>query len=143
MLFIIDCKAQTKPVDPYASVGLSLIKSIDSKTKAEDLESYFDSSLHGDLLKEELTAFINEVLPIIETADFYTTKINYPGRAYNTNIHNPVKVISYGDLRFLFKDEKDFLIDDWKYIKKEKQNESPGEMEVKIPPPPPPPPGGN
>ncbi len=153
-LFVIyllanNCLGQLLLKDEYAEIGLKLLKYTTKETSIEELEKYFDPSLRTDSLRKELSIFKSEVIKYQDRAEHYLVKMNdtFPNMVYNINIHNPKKKEIFGDLRLMFKDNTDYLIDGWIYFpsrdepkidKSDFEGISP--ITKSVPPPPPSPP---
>lgn len=137
--FALTAFAQENNIDPYAEFSLNFIKSINTETKIADLVKNFDDSLKTDSLRIKLKIFKDEILKYKSRSEYYIVKIDRPFMFYNINIHDPKSKTLFGDLRLVFRDNVDFLIDDWIYfIEQDKPKESgPKLKSTPLPPPPP------
>lgn len=124
--------------DPYAKICFKFSKDLNSEIEISELVKYFDDSQKTDSLKFKLSECIDEIKINREKIEYYITKFDRPNLVfYNVNLYNPKEKLTFGDLRIVFKDKKDFLIDDWIYLKETDANDN--AEDNKLPPIPPPP----
>jgi len=103
--------------DPYATFSVNFIKSINKKT-IQKLKENFNDSLQNDSLIGELERFKADMLMYSGKLEYHTVKIDKPYNYYVITIYNHDLKEQFGELRLVFYDEKDFLIDDWVYFNK-------------------------
>ena len=104
--------------DPYANICLKFSQDLNSDIKISELLKYFDDSQKTDSLKIKLIACRKDIKRHRDKVEYYITKFERPNLVfYNINLNNPYEKLTFGDLRIVFKDQNDFLIDDWVYLK--------------------------
>ncbi|MDF1548521.1 MAG: hypothetical protein P1P88_11915 [Bacteroidales bacterium] len=119
ILFITSLSnAQTLKEDPYAIFCLNFVRLINSETTIDGLMFNFNPALRNDSLRIKLADFKSEIVRYKSSAHYYLVKFNRPSLFfYNIFIHDPDKKLSFGNLRLVFFNTDDFLIDDWIYFK--------------------------
>lgn len=104
--------------DPYAKICFKFSKDLNSEIETSELVKYFDDSQKTDSLKFKLSECRDEIKKNREKIEYYITKFDRPKLVfYNVNLYNPKEKLTFGDLRIVFKDKNDFLIDEWIYLK--------------------------
>lgn len=124
--------------DPYAKICLKFSQDLNSEINISELVKYFDDSQKTDSLKIKLSKCREDIKKYSDKIEYYITKFDRPNLVfYNVNLHNPKEKLTFGDLRIVFKDNKDLLIDDWIYLKETNTTDDEDESELpSIPLPP-------
>lgn len=122
LFFFSIANAQMENFDPYAKFCLNFVETINQESEVENLMKNFNSSLRDDDLKNQLSTFKTNYLAIKPLSETYIAKANDPAKFYyNVQIYNRDNNEPYADVRFLFQDFDDYLIDGWEYIPTPKQ----------------------
>ncbi|WP_319501665.1 hypothetical protein [uncultured Draconibacterium sp.] len=124
--------------DPYAKICFKFSQHLNSDTEISELVKYFDDIQKTDSLKIKLYKCREKLKTNRDNIEYYITKFDRPNLVfYNVNLNNPAEKLTFGDLRIVFKDKKDFLIDDWIYLGETASNDNEDENELpSIPIPP-------
>lgn len=146
-LLALSAYSQVNSVESYEEFCRNFILSIDETTEIDELETYFDERLQSATLRSKLEIFKSEIVKYKSRSEYYIIKVDNPLLFYNIHVYDPDTKESYGNLRLLFEDQSDYLIDDWIYLIEQKELESmdsnleelsPIEYSNPLPPPPPP-----
>ena len=140
--FILCSFSVFSQTDKFENQSLKFAKMIIQSNSISEIEKLLNDSLHGDLLSNDILLTRKHLIEFSDRIEFYVVKINAPIPIYNINLHDPKALEQFGDLRIMFTNEKDLLIDKWKFFEKRnpKLDNNEEEMPSKLPPRPPAPP---
>lgn len=145
--FTVSGFSQINSNEDYEEFCYSFISSTLSNKNIDELEKHFDDNLKSESLRENLEIFKSEIIKCDSRSEYLLSIIDRPFLFYNINIYDPKTGSSFGNLRLVFKDQDDFLIDDWIYLIDQNKLESidseleelpPASFSNPLPPPPPP-----
>lgn len=123
LLLSTAASAQMENFDPYAKFCLNFVQSIHQETEVENLMKNFNSGLRDKNLRNQLDKFKTDYLLIKSVSETYIAKANDPSKFYyNVQIYNKTTNEPYSDIRFLFQNYDDYLIDGWEYIPAQTQD---------------------
>ncbi len=135
IIFGVFCQSgysQSLQDDPQAKICLKFSQDLNSEIKISELVKYFDDSQKTDSLKIKLSECREDIKTQRAKVEYYITKFDRPNLVfYNVNLHYSKEKLTFGDLRIVFKDNKDLLIDDWIYLKE--TNITDDEVESELP----------
>ena len=103
-------------VDEYKATAEEFVRRIKDSASISEIEVMLNDSLHGEDLVQQIHLIREELKSTHGRIWFYTIKVSAPMPLYNINLHNPKKRGTYGDIRIMFTNEDDLLIDKFQFF---------------------------
>lgn len=106
--------------DPYVSICFKFSEDLNSDFELSKLKNYFANDLRTDSLLTILSSCRLELEKNRDRISYYITRFERTNLFfYNISLDDPETKESFGQIRIMFKDNKDYLIDDWIYFRED------------------------
>lgn len=106
--------------DPYVSICFKFSEDLNSDFELSKLKKYFANDLRTDSLLTILSSCRLELEKNRDRISYYITRFERTNLFfYNISLDDPETKESFGQIRIMFKDNKDYLIDDWIYFRED------------------------
>jgi len=118
--------------DKFAKQSVAFANVLINDEPLDQIGELFNDSLNNDSLILKLTKLRAFLRPNRDRIKFFTVRLDNVLPYYNINLHDPLTLEMFGDVRILFNNEDDVLIDKWMFFEEVEEVEHEIELEENL-----------